>query len=79
MALDAAAGSPARVAVFTHGLPINLVLSHALGLPRLTHFPPHYGSLTRLHGRRPDALNVVSVNETAQRWLSATAPLPATP
>ncbi len=79
MALEAAAGSPARVAVFTHGLPINLVLSHALGLPRLTHFPPHYGSLTRLHGRRPDALNVVSVNETAQRWLSATAPLAATP
>jgi len=79
MALEAASGAAARVVVFTHGLPINLVLSHALGLTRLTHFPPHYGSLTRLHGRHPDALNVVSVNETAQRWLTATAPLQAAP
>ena len=78
MALQGQGGASARVAVFTHGLPINLVLSHALGLPRLTHFPPHYGSLTRLHGRSPDALNVVSVNETAQRWLAPAAPAPIT-
>lgn len=78
MALQGQGSVSARVAVFTHGLPINLVLSHALGLPRLTHFPPHYGSLTRLHGRSPDALNVVSVNETAQRWLAPAAPAPIT-
>lgn len=79
MALEAPGAPSARVAVFTHGLPINLVLSHALGLSRLTHFPPHYGSLTRLHGRSPDDLNVVSVNETAQRWLDPTQPLRAAP
>lgn len=74
MALQGPGTAAARVAVFTHGLPINLVLSHALGLPRLTHFPPHYGSLTRLHGRSPDALQVVSVNETAACGPVAPAP-----
>src|SRR6202035_3911373 len=34
--------SKTKVAVFTHGLPINVVLSHALGLERITHFVPHY-------------------------------------
>jgi probable phosphoglycerate mutase len=67
VALQGPGGGPSRVAVFTHGLPINLVLAHALGLQRLTHFPPWYGSLTRLHGRSADELSVVSVNETAHQ------------
>lgn len=53
-----------RVVVFTHGLPINLILSHALGLPRLTHFAPRHCSITRLRGDSVDSLGVVSVNET---------------
>ena len=56
--------SKAKVAVFTHGLPINVVLSHALGLARITHFVPHYCSITRLNGGSLDDLSVVSVNET---------------
>jgi probable phosphoglycerate mutase len=56
--------SKAKVAVFTHGLPINVVLSHALGLARITHFVPHYCSITRLNGDSIDDLSVVSVNET---------------
>ncbi len=53
----------ARVAVFTHGLPINLVLSHALGLQGIVHFQPGYGSLTRLRTRGA-AIGVLSVNES---------------
>jgi probable phosphoglycerate mutase len=56
--------SKTKVAVFTHGLPINVVLSHALGLERITHFVPHYCSITRLNGESLDDLSVVSVNET---------------
>lgn len=67
LALQGPGGTQARVAVFTHGLPINLVLAQALGLRRLTHFPPWYGSLSRLHGRSVDDLSVVSVNETAHQ------------
>ena len=59
--LDAGA---AKVAVFTHGLPINVVLSHALGLDRITHFVPHYCSISRLNGDSLDRLSVISVNET---------------
>ena len=54
-----------RVAVFTHGFPINILLSHALKLPRITHFTPRNGSITRLTGQRLDALQVLSVNETS--------------
>ena len=57
------AGSSETVAVFTHGLPINVVLSHALGLSRIVHFAPGYGSLTRLRAGSVDELGVVSVNE----------------
>lgn len=57
--------SAARIAVFTHGLPINIVLSHALGLEKITHFLVGYGSITRLR-RAPDGrLGVSSANETA--------------
>jgi broad specificity phosphatase PhoE len=58
------AGGAAKVAVFTHGLPINVILSHALGLDRITHFVPHYCSISRLNGDSLDRLSVVSVNET---------------
>jgi broad specificity phosphatase PhoE len=57
-------GGAAKVAVFTHGLPINVVLSHALGLDRITHFVPHYCSISRLNGDSLDRLSVISVNET---------------
>jgi len=53
----------AHVAVFTHGLPINVVLSHALGLERIVHFRPDYGSITRLKARDARTVGVVSVNE----------------
>lgn len=53
----------ANVAVFTHGLPINIVLSHALGLERIVHFRPDYCSITRLQTREAQAIAVVSVNE----------------
>ena len=63
---DASAGTgrrDAHVAVFTHGLPINVVLSHALGLERIIHFAPGYGSMTRLRMLRSGAIGVASVNE----------------
>lgn len=53
----------AHVAVFTHGLPINLVLSQVLGLQTIVHFRPGYGSVTRLRARDPRTLGIVSVNE----------------
>jgi broad specificity phosphatase PhoE len=58
------ADDPAKVAVFTHGLPINIMLSHVLGLDRITHFVPNYCSISRLNGDSLDRLSVVSVNET---------------
>lgn len=61
----------ARVAVFTHGLPINIVLSHALGLERLTNFLPGYGSVTRLRAREDGGFGVVSVNESGHHQLPA--------
>lgn len=53
------------IAIFTHGFPINILLSHALGLPGIAHFVPGYGSITRLSGSSLDRLTVVSINETA--------------
>ena len=63
-ALLAAGPRDAKAAVFCHGLPINVVLSHALGLERIVHFPPAYGSVTRLRARSVEAIGIVSVNET---------------
>jgi broad specificity phosphatase PhoE len=54
-----------KTAVFAHGLPINVVLSHALGLKRVSHFLPHYCSLTRVSGPSLDDINIESINETA--------------
>ena len=59
-----------RVAVFTHGLPINIVLSHALGLSTITNFLVGYGSVTRLRLRDDGAFGVSSINETAHQRFS---------
>lgn len=61
--LRAAAGQ--RVAIFTHGFPINILLAHALGLKGVTCFVPRNGSITRLTGRNLTDLQVLSVNETS--------------
>jgi probable phosphoglycerate mutase len=59
----------ARVVAFTHGLPINVVLAHTLGLESVTHFLVAYGSVTRLRRREDGRLGVSSVNETGHhRW-----------
>ena len=63
-ALLASGPRDTHVAIFTHGLPINVVLSHALGLERIVHFPPSYGSVTRLRARDLQTIGIVSVNET---------------
>lgn len=66
-ALAATVGDAPReavVAVFTHGLVINQVLSQVLGLARIVHFQPGYGSLTRLRARDARTLGVISVNES---------------
>ena len=52
-------------AIFTHGFPINILLTHALGLDGVANFVPDYGSITRVTGSTLDRLTVVSVNETA--------------
>jgi broad specificity phosphatase PhoE len=57
-------GDDQTIAIFTHGFPINILLSHALGLKDDARFVPSYASITRLYGRSFDALTVVSVNET---------------
>jgi probable phosphoglycerate mutase len=65
-ALDSTIGelpSDAHVAVFTHGLAINVVLSQALGLACLVHFAPGYASITRLRALPGGAIGVASVNE----------------
>jgi broad specificity phosphatase PhoE len=54
----------ATVAVFTHGFPINILLSHALGLGHDARFVPSYGSITRVAGKSLNALTVISVNES---------------
>ena len=57
-------GPERTVAVFTHGFPINIMLSQALNLKHDARFVPAYASFTRLAGRSIDALTVVSVNES---------------
>ena len=66
-----------RVAIFTHGMVINTVLSHILGLQSLTHFSPGYGSLTRLGVRQGGKLGIISVNELGhQSSQSSSLPSP---
>lgn len=65
-ALEAILASGARrAAVFTHGLPINVILSEALGLERITYFVPHYTSISQIAAKKSDNISVISVNETA--------------
>lgn len=59
-----------RVAVFTHGLPINIALSHALGLTTITNFLVGYGSVTRMRRRDDGGYGVSSVNETGHQGRS---------
>jgi probable phosphoglycerate mutase len=54
----------ALVVVFTHGMPVNVVLAHALGLDNITSFLVGYGSVTRLRRREGGGFGVSSVNET---------------
>ena len=66
-ALERTVGAAPRdehAVVFTHGLPINLVLSHLLGLQTLVHFRPGYASVTRLRARDARTIGVVSINES---------------
>lgn len=71
-ALNAALKLPleSRVAVFTHGMVINTVLSHLLGIQSLVHFAPGYGSVTRLGARSRSQVGVVSVNELGHQELT---------
>jgi probable phosphoglycerate mutase len=57
------------VAVFCHGLPINTVLAHALGLNGIVHFLPGYGSISRLRARTSQGIGVISVNESGHHRL----------
>ena len=52
-----------RVAVATHGFPINVMLSELLTMDGLTNFTPHHGSVTRLHADEAGHLRVLSINE----------------
>jgi probable phosphoglycerate mutase len=62
----------ARVAVYTHGLPINVVLSHILKLDRIVHFQPGYGSITRLRALDAEHIGIVSVNESGHHHVART-------
>ena len=52
-----------RVAIATHGFPINVMLSELLNMNGLTNFTPHHGSVTRLHADDAGHLRVLSINE----------------
>ena len=72
-ALDDALQAPpdAHVVVFAHGLPINVVLSRVLGLERIIHFQPGYGSVTRLRARDTGRIGIISVNEVGHHRFPA--------
>jgi broad specificity phosphatase PhoE len=55
--------SARKVAIFTHGFPINLLLGHVLGLPDEARFVPFYASISRLVGTSLDDLTIISINE----------------
>lgn len=54
----------ARVAVFCHGMPINIVVAHLLEIDSITKFAMGYGSITRVRTSRSGRTGVFSVNET---------------
>ncbi|HJK97847.1 MAG TPA: histidine phosphatase family protein [Polyangiaceae bacterium LLY-WYZ-14_1] len=63
-------GPGRRAAVFTHGIPINVVLADLLGLSRFVHFAPDYCSVTWVRGGPDGLAQVVSINDTGHlpRW-----------
>jgi len=63
----------AKVAVFTHGLPINVILSHVLRLDGIIHFLPAYGSVTRLRLLQNGRFGIICINETAHHTVEAAA------
>ena len=63
-ALSALFGSSGnRIAVFTHGLPINVALAQAIGEGSLARFAPRHASITRMAGNTLDDLRLLSFNE----------------
>ncbi|MEL6877168.1 MAG: histidine phosphatase family protein [Pseudomonadota bacterium] len=62
--LDALLAGPGkRIAVFTHGLPINVALAAALGEGSLARFAPRHASVTRMAGSSLSDLRLLSFNE----------------
>lgn len=60
-------GKGAKIALFTHGFPINILISHVLGIGHEhdTQFVPSYGSISRISGQSFDALTMTSWNENS--------------
>lgn len=58
-------GKGGKIALFTHGFPINILISHVLGIGHEhdTQFVPSYGSISRISGQSFDALTMTSWNE----------------
>jgi broad specificity phosphatase PhoE len=52
-----------RIAVFTHGTPINALIGACFGFPELTRIGPTYCSITRVAGFSLDQMHVLSINE----------------
>jgi len=59
-----------KVAIFTHGMPINVLLSQALALNGFVHFLPGYGSVTRLRLRSDGGIGIISINESGHHALA---------
>lgn len=60
-------GDSAKTAIFTHGFPINILISHTLGIghDHDTQFVPSYGSISRISGHNFDELTMTSWNENS--------------
>lgn len=52
-----------RIALFTHGLPINVALAQAIGEGSLARFAPRHASITRMAGTGLADLKLLSFNE----------------
>ncbi len=57
------AGEGQRIVLFTHGLPINVAMSAALGEGSLARFPPRHVSITRFAGTSLSDWRLLSFNE----------------
>lgn len=60
-----------RVVVFTHGMPINIVIAHLLALRDHAPFAIQYGSVTRIRRAKSGRAAMLSVNETAHQRMHA--------